>query len=109
MLTMAATSQAKILAELTAAVANILGTRLGTVPGRPRFGFDMLAVVDAPVHLVPAIFRREATRALVVNEPRIVVLGTEVLQGAAPGSVRGVVTWRPATSSERAQAEVELA
>ena len=96
------------LEELLQAVAVLFATPEGSVPGRPLYGFRVLDVLDVPVGEMRAIFLRNARRALVLNEPRAVLEGVEVLAGDSAGQVRGRVLWRPATGGELASTNVKV-
>lgn len=97
------------LEELRQAVAVLFATPEGSVPGRPRYGFRILEVIDLPVNQMRPIFLREARRALVLNEPRAELSDVQVVQGTAPGQVIGRVLWRPAAGGALESLEVELA
>lgn len=93
--------------ELAQSVTMIFGTRAGSVPGRPQYGFRILDVVDQPVNLMRPIFLREARRALVVNEPRVQLVSVDIVPGDALGEVIGRVHWQPPGGAVRT-ADVRL-
>lgn len=97
------------LDELVQAVDVLFGTPEGSVPGRPSYGFRVLELVDLPVTEVQPIFMREARRALVVNEPRAILVSVEVLGGdQGPGQIIGRVNWKPAAGGVTQTTEVSL-
>lgn len=84
------------LAELEQSLMTVLGTQLGSVPGRLTFGINFVAYIDKPLNRVRGPMSREVQRAVKASEPRITVLDvTPVPAESAGGRMRSRVKWRP--------------
>ncbi len=80
--------------ELEQALRIILKTPLGSVPGDPGFGIELADIVDGPVNEVRPRIVRAVVQAVAASDPRIVVVGVQVV--STVGRIVAVVRWRAA-------------
>ena len=67
------------LSAIKNSIKNILLTRRGSVPGKPRFGSDLYNVIFSPMdHLTKAMAKNYVKEALDEFEPRITIISVEI-------------------------------
>lgn len=99
------------LEELAQAVAMVLSTQLGAVPGRPTYGLDRLALVDEPLPTLAGRALREVRACFVRSLPRVELVRC-TLQATVPEASNGravlQVEWRPKVGGEVQASEVTV-
>lgn len=96
------------LDELEQALNIVLRTRVRSVPGRPEFGTDFDAIIDAPANVVRPYVVREVMRAVAASEPRIRVLAVVPGPMQVSGRLSIAVRWAPSPGGTERVTEVEV-